>query len=178
MALLQSVRAVVPPRRPQCPMELLFLLDSETGGRISARAGGTETSRQDKRAGDSFCLPDLPDFHRKRLIVCVSGGLHTKLKRGAATPLRKAKFVEGPRIPDSELGSPTHPSSPAETPVLDPYCPDRAHCRELLFVSEAVPSAAGERTRAVNRRNRGQPNVSRASWHRQDAVASAALAAF
>ncbi|KAI1884145.1 hypothetical protein AGOR_G00223430 [Albula goreensis] len=40
-------------------------------------------------------------------------------------PLRKAKFVEGPRIPDSELGSPTHTSSPAKTPSLDPHCPGK-----------------------------------------------------
>ncbi|KAM6898852.1 protein TANC2 isoform 2-T2 [Lycodopsis pacificus] len=38
-------------------------------------------------------------------------------------PLRKAKFVESPRIPQSELGSPTHTSTPAKNPDLDTYCP-------------------------------------------------------
>ncbi|XP_029933045.1 protein TANC2 isoform X3 [Myripristis murdjan] len=38
-------------------------------------------------------------------------------------PLRKAKFVESPRIPQSELGSPTHTSTTAKNPDLDSYCP-------------------------------------------------------
>ncbi|XP_016889606.1 protein TANC2 isoform X4 [Cynoglossus semilaevis] len=38
-------------------------------------------------------------------------------------PLRKAKFVESPRIPQSELGSPTHTSTTAKNPDLDIYCP-------------------------------------------------------
>ncbi|KAM8836651.1 protein TANC2 isoform 2-T2 [Spinachia spinachia] len=38
-------------------------------------------------------------------------------------PLRKAKFVESPRIPQSELGSPTHTSTTAKNPDLDTYCP-------------------------------------------------------
>nr|CBN81653.1 Protein TANC1 [Dicentrarchus labrax] len=37
-------------------------------------------------------------------------------------PLRKAKFVESPRIPQSELGSPTHTSTTAKNPDLDTYC--------------------------------------------------------
>ncbi|KAJ8379019.1 hypothetical protein AAFF_G00231880 [Aldrovandia affinis] len=40
-------------------------------------------------------------------------------------PLRKAKFVESPRIPESELGSPTHTSSPAKNPNLDTHSPGR-----------------------------------------------------
>ncbi|KAF0025744.1 hypothetical protein F2P81_022625 [Scophthalmus maximus] len=38
-------------------------------------------------------------------------------------PLRKAKFVESPRIPQSELGPPTHTSTTAKNPDLDTYCP-------------------------------------------------------
>ncbi|XP_059893194.1 protein TANC2 [Gadus macrocephalus] len=38
-------------------------------------------------------------------------------------PLRKAKFVESPRIPQSELGSPTHTSTTAKNPDLDAYRP-------------------------------------------------------
>uniref|UniRef100_A0A668A2A6 Tetratricopeptide repeat, ankyrin repeat and coiled-coil containing 2 n=1 Tax=Myripristis murdjan TaxID=586833 RepID=A0A668A2A6_9TELE len=40
-------------------------------------------------------------------------------------PLRKAKFVESPRIPQSELGSPTHTSTTAKNPDLDSYCPGK-----------------------------------------------------
>lgn len=40
-------------------------------------------------------------------------------------PLRKAKFVESPRIPQSELGSPTHTSTTAKNPDLDTYCPGK-----------------------------------------------------
>ncbi|XP_069374106.1 protein TANC2 isoform X2 [Paralichthys olivaceus] len=45
-------------------------------------------------------------------------------------PLRKAKFVESPRIPQSELGSPTHTSTTAKNPDLDTYCPGESS-REL-----------------------------------------------
>ncbi|KAM4624012.1 protein TANC2 [Polymixia lowei] len=38
-------------------------------------------------------------------------------------PLRKAKFVESPRIPQSELGSTTHATSTAQNPDLDTYGP-------------------------------------------------------
>ncbi|KAL6094582.1 tanc2 [Pungitius sinensis] len=38
-------------------------------------------------------------------------------------PLRKAKFVESPRIPQSELCSPTHTSTAAKNPDLDTYFP-------------------------------------------------------
>ncbi|CAG06566.1 unnamed protein product [Tetraodon nigroviridis] len=37
-------------------------------------------------------------------------------------PLRKAKFVESPRIPQSELGSPTHTFTTAKNPDLDTHC--------------------------------------------------------
>uniref|UniRef100_W5N3K0 Tetratricopeptide repeat, ankyrin repeat and coiled-coil containing 2 n=1 Tax=Lepisosteus oculatus TaxID=7918 RepID=W5N3K0_LEPOC len=42
-------------------------------------------------------------------------------------PLRKAKFVESPRIPESELGSPTHTTSPAQNPDLESYCPGESN---------------------------------------------------
>ncbi|MGH0131852.1 UNVERIFIED_CONTAM: hypothetical protein FKN15_047955 [Acipenser sinensis] len=50
-------------------------------------------------------------------------------------PLRKAKFVESPRIPESELGSPTHTAttttttsfSPAKNPELDAYRPGESN---------------------------------------------------
>ncbi|XP_053269426.1 protein TANC2 [Pleuronectes platessa] len=45
-------------------------------------------------------------------------------------PLRKAKFVESPRIPQSELGSPTHTCSTAKNPDLDTFCPGESS-REL-----------------------------------------------
>ncbi|XP_033975911.1 protein TANC2 isoform X6 [Trematomus bernacchii] len=45
-------------------------------------------------------------------------------------PLRKAKFVESPRIPQSELGSPTHTSTTAKNPDLDTFCPGESS-REL-----------------------------------------------
>ncbi|KAM6951756.1 protein TANC2 [Aplochiton taeniatus] len=45
-------------------------------------------------------------------------------------PLRKAKFVESPRIPQSELASPTHISTTAKNPNLDTYCPGESS-REL-----------------------------------------------
>ncbi|XP_078793175.1 protein TANC2 isoform X12 [Oryzias latipes] len=38
-------------------------------------------------------------------------------------PLRKAKFVESPRIPQSELGFPTNTSTTARNPDLDTYFP-------------------------------------------------------
>lgn len=37
-------------------------------------------------------------------------------------PLRRAKFVESPRIPQSELGSPTHTFTTAKNPDLDTHC--------------------------------------------------------
>ncbi|XP_033963496.1 protein TANC2 isoform X1 [Pseudochaenichthys georgianus] len=45
-------------------------------------------------------------------------------------PLRKAKFVESPRIPQTELGSPTHTSTTAKNPDLDTFCPGESS-REL-----------------------------------------------
>lgn len=41
-------------------------------------------------------------------------------------PLRKAKFVESPRIPESELGSPTLTS--AQKLDVDAYCPGKHAC--------------------------------------------------
>lgn len=40
-------------------------------------------------------------------------------------PLRKAKFVESPRIPQSELGFPTNTSTTARNPDLDTYFPGK-----------------------------------------------------
>lgn len=42
-------------------------------------------------------------------------------------PLRKAKFVESPRIPESELGSPTLTS--AQKLDVDAYCPGKRACQ-------------------------------------------------
>lgn len=42
-------------------------------------------------------------------------------------PLRKAKFVESPRIPESELGSPTLTS--AQKLDVDAYCPGKRACK-------------------------------------------------
>ncbi|KAK9530097.1 hypothetical protein VZT92_011626 [Zoarces viviparus] len=55
-------------------------------------------------------------------------------------PLRKAKFVESPRIPQSELGSPTHTSTTAKNPDLDTYCPGES--RHELGPPPSVDEAA------------------------------------
>ncbi|XP_034717319.1 protein TANC2 isoform X3 [Etheostoma cragini] len=55
-------------------------------------------------------------------------------------PLRKAKFVEGPRIPQSELGSPTHTSTTAKNPDLDTYC--RGESSQELGPPPSVDEAA------------------------------------
>ncbi|XP_039991527.1 protein TANC2 isoform X3 [Xiphias gladius] len=52
-----------------------------------------------------------------------SPSLDPHLSHVGQAPLRKAKFVESPRIPQSELGSPTHTSTTAKNPDLDTYCP-------------------------------------------------------
>ncbi|XP_060719855.1 protein TANC2 isoform X2 [Tachysurus vachellii] len=47
-----------------------------------------------------------------------------KISTGSATaPLRKLKFVESPRIPEFDLGSPTHTDSPAQNPILGRHSP-------------------------------------------------------
>uniref|UniRef100_A0A665WCC2 Tetratricopeptide repeat, ankyrin repeat and coiled-coil containing 2 n=1 Tax=Echeneis naucrates TaxID=173247 RepID=A0A665WCC2_ECHNA len=53
-------------------------------------------------------------------------------------PLRKAKFVESPRIPQSELGSPTHTSTTAKNPDLDTYCPGNQELGPPPSVDEAA----------------------------------------
>lgn len=52
----------------------------------------------------------------------LSGSLSLSL-----APLRKAKFVESPRIPESELGSPTLTS--AQKLDVDAYCPGKHACK-------------------------------------------------
>ncbi|KAM6897591.1 protein TANC2 isoform 7-T9 [Xenentodon cancila] len=52
-----------------------------------------------------------------------SPGLDPHLSHIGQAPLRKAKFVESPRIPQSELGSPIHTSTTAKNPDLDSYRP-------------------------------------------------------
>jgi len=47
----------------------------------------------------------------------------------SVAPLRKAKFVESPRIPESELGSPT--LSSAQKLDVDAYCPGKLHAKAL-----------------------------------------------
>lgn len=54
-------------------------------------------------------------------------------------PLRKAKFVESPRLPQSELGSPTHTSTTARNTDLDTYCPGKF----FFFFWPAHPSFHG-----------------------------------
>uniref|UniRef100_A0A8D3BTZ2 Tetratricopeptide repeat, ankyrin repeat and coiled-coil containing 2b n=1 Tax=Scophthalmus maximus TaxID=52904 RepID=A0A8D3BTZ2_SCOMX len=53
-------------------------------------------------------------------------------------PLRKAKFVESPRIPQSELGPPTHTSTTAKNPDLDTYCPGNQELGPPPTVDEAA----------------------------------------
>ncbi|XP_061564273.1 protein TANC2 isoform X7 [Cololabis saira] len=52
-----------------------------------------------------------------------SPGLDPHLSHIGQAPLRKAKFVESPRIPQSELGSPIHTSTTARNPDLVSYRP-------------------------------------------------------
>ncbi|XP_067343235.1 protein TANC2 isoform X9 [Channa argus] len=52
-----------------------------------------------------------------------SPSLDPHLSHVGQAPLRKAKFVESPRIPQSVLGSPTHTSTSAKNPDLDTYSP-------------------------------------------------------
>ncbi|XP_072229326.1 protein TANC2 isoform X7 [Leuresthes tenuis] len=67
--------------------------------------------------GVSRSLPSSP------LLTHQSIGVRLQPMRKLTAPLRKAKFVESPRIPQSELGSPTHTSTTAKNPDLDTYCP-------------------------------------------------------
>ncbi|KAA8581317.1 hypothetical protein FQN60_002898, partial [Etheostoma spectabile] len=59
-------------------------------------------------------------------------------------PLRKAKFVEGPRIPQSELGSPTHTSTTAKNPDLDTYCRGGENGRPNATSLLRLPASAAE----------------------------------
>uniref|UniRef100_A0A4W6E6K0 Tetratricopeptide repeat, ankyrin repeat and coiled-coil containing 2 n=1 Tax=Lates calcarifer TaxID=8187 RepID=A0A4W6E6K0_LATCA len=73
-----------------------------------------------------FHLPDLRVCVRVSVSVCVCTCcllLYMCVCFLLPAPLRKAKFVESPRIPQSELGSPTHTSTTAKNPDLDTYCP-------------------------------------------------------
>lgn len=55
-------------------------------------------------------------------------------------PLRKAKFVESPRIPQSELGFPTNTSTTARNPDLDTYFPGK-----FFYVAPCVSTKAYEK---------------------------------
>lgn len=59
-------------------------------------------------------------------------------------PLRKAKFVESPRIPESELGSPTLTS--AQKLDVDAYCPGKHACSVCFGKGRFAP---GPPSRAV-----------------------------
>ncbi|CAL8263657.1 unnamed protein product [Arctogadus glacialis] len=67
--------------------------------------------------GVSRSLPSSPQLAHQAVNVRLQ-----PVKKSTA-PLRKAKFVESPRIPESELGSPTHTSATAKNPDLDAYRP-------------------------------------------------------
>ncbi|KAK0135714.1 Protein TANC2 [Merluccius polli] len=71
---------------------------------------------QNAGAGLTMVSPDTPwqmrPCCRRSCCCCV-----------VPPPVRKAKFVESPRIPQSELGSPTHTSTTAKNPDLDAYRP-------------------------------------------------------
>ncbi|KAM9716422.1 protein TANC2 isoform 7-T8 [Menidia menidia] len=67
--------------------------------------------------GVSRSLPSSP------LLAHQSIGVRLQPVKKLTAPLRKAKFVESPRIPQSELGSPTYTSTTAKNPDLDTYCP-------------------------------------------------------
>ncbi|XP_035997991.1 protein TANC2 isoform X3 [Fundulus heteroclitus] len=67
--------------------------------------------------GVSRSLPSSP------LLAHQAIGVRLQPVKKLTAPLRKAKFVESPRIPQSELGSPTHTSAAAKNTDLDTYCP-------------------------------------------------------
>ncbi|XP_024140726.1 protein TANC2 isoform X6 [Oryzias melastigma] len=67
--------------------------------------------------GVSRSLPSSP------LLTHQSIGVRLQPVKKLTAPLRKAKFVESPRIPQSELGSPTNTSTTARNPDLDAYFP-------------------------------------------------------
>ncbi|XP_014845391.1 PREDICTED: protein TANC2 isoform X3 [Poecilia mexicana] len=67
--------------------------------------------------GVSRSLPSSP------LLAHQAIGVRLQPVKKLTAPLRKAKFVESPRIPQSELGSPTHTSATAKNRDLDTYCP-------------------------------------------------------
>uniref|UniRef100_A0A3B3UV70 Tetratricopeptide repeat, ankyrin repeat and coiled-coil containing 2 n=1 Tax=Poecilia latipinna TaxID=48699 RepID=A0A3B3UV70_9TELE len=75
-----------------------------TGGKANRK------SRSSDGGSDDFGDPRSPS-------------LDPHLSHIGQAPLRKAKFVESPRIPQSELGSPTHTSATAKNTDLDTYCP-------------------------------------------------------
>ncbi|XP_008591826.1 PREDICTED: protein TANC1-like, partial [Galeopterus variegatus] len=68
--------------------------------------------------GMSRSLPSSP------LLTHQSISVRLQPVKKLTAPLRKAKFVESPRIPESELGSPTLTS--AQKLDVDAYCPDDA----------------------------------------------------
>uniref|UniRef100_A0A3B4F2S6 Tetratricopeptide repeat, ankyrin repeat and coiled-coil containing 2 n=1 Tax=Pundamilia nyererei TaxID=303518 RepID=A0A3B4F2S6_9CICH len=72
--------------------------------------------------GVSRSLPSSPLLTHQTISVRLQP-MKKLTGKDAAAPLRKAKFVESPRIPQSELGSPTHTSTTAKNPDLDTYCP-------------------------------------------------------
>ncbi|KAK1881452.1 Protein TANC2 [Dissostichus eleginoides] len=99
--------------------EWICLLPSITPSPILSLAHTDNRTAREKSLGFSLLEPQIErdllltsPFHR--------------------APLRKAKFVESPRIPQSELGSPTHTSTSttAKNPDLDTFCPGESN-REL-----------------------------------------------
>uniref|UniRef100_A0A3B3HMC1 Tetratricopeptide repeat, ankyrin repeat and coiled-coil containing 2 n=1 Tax=Oryzias latipes TaxID=8090 RepID=A0A3B3HMC1_ORYLA len=67
--------------------------------------------------GVSRSLPSSP------LLTHQTIGVRLQPVKKLTAPLRKAKFVESPRIPQSELGFPTNTSTTARNPDLDTYFP-------------------------------------------------------
>ncbi|XP_061564272.1 protein TANC2 isoform X6 [Cololabis saira] len=67
--------------------------------------------------GVSRSLPSSP------LLTHQNIGVRLQPVKKLTAPLRKAKFVESPRIPQSELGSPIHTSTTARNPDLVSYRP-------------------------------------------------------
>uniref|UniRef100_A0A3P9JY30 Tetratricopeptide repeat, ankyrin repeat and coiled-coil containing 2 n=1 Tax=Oryzias latipes TaxID=8090 RepID=A0A3P9JY30_ORYLA len=74
--------------------------------------------------GVSRSLPSSP------LLTHQTIGVRLQPVKKLTAPLRKAKFVESPRIPQSELGFPTNTSTTARNPDLDTYFPGESS-REL-----------------------------------------------
>ncbi|XP_040496363.1 protein TANC1-like [Ursus maritimus] len=83
--------------------------------------------------GMSRSLPSSP------LLTHQSISVRLQPVKKLTAPLRKAKFVESPRIPESELGSPTLAS--AQKLDVDAYCPGKHACKVSALTEGGLDQA-------------------------------------